>query len=768
MTRRLRNIYILKENLTNILYFCWHSIRKYNNVSYPQLNLATLFFLFFSFIGYNQTSITQDSIDVLIAKADKLKEEYNYTESLEYANIALTHAKIKDNSYSQGYIYEIIGYNHQINGEDKKAIENYEKSLSYADLSKNDYLQATMYTELADMYSRSDSTYTKAIVYYDNAYKIALQMSDSFMMIKPTLNCAELLLDKGEYDAAYIKLLKGIKYARRKGNNDYRSKANSLMARYYLIIKDNEKAKQYTEKAIQHALKDSIPERMAAAYKASAELHLLDNNYQQAYFDLDNHYKNLTKVYNEKRHREVDIANVRYSVEEYKRKVKQAEIEVVKRNSQITKWRITIVLGSIITLITLAFLISSYRNNVFRKKVNKDLLEKNNELRIARDAAEEVSALKSQFISTVSHELRTPLYGVIGLTTLLMENPTSEKKQEYLESLKFSGDYLLALINDVLQLSKIETQEIKLEKTSFNLRSLIDGIVNALQTKSKHNNNQVHVRISQEIAQTLVGDSIRISQILMNLIGNALKFTKNGNIWIDVRFLAFTNNKYTLRFIIRDDGIGIPKDKQRTIFENFAQVQNLNQDYQGTGLGLAIVEKLISLHESRVFLESEEGVGSTFYFDLVLDKAMNEEIREEEVGSAFDIGTGTSKFHVLVVDDNKINQIVTQNILKKNGHSCEIVGNGQDAINAARRGRFDLILMDINMPGMNGLEATNRIRAFDEYIPIIALTAVEEAEVKDQVIQAGMNDLIVKPYDTQQFFQVIIKNIERARYLKVS
>lgn len=725
-------------------------------------NRLLLYFLLASLACFGQTDpkISKDSIVSLIATAEKLKEEFNYKESMEIANIALTHAKINGQQFSEGYIYNIIGQNYLSNGETKKAIHNFEKALASALLSKENRLSIVVYNILGNIYLKEKNGYDRAKDYFKESYQLATFLNDNFEKITPLLNLATIHLEKKEYSTAHDYLLKANKHIRRKGNNQSKSRINNLLAKYFLHEKSFKKVDYHIKRALDFGNRDNLYLELANAYKTNSQYNYARKRYKTAYRNLDKHYKYVKKVDNETRIRELGIANIKFKVEEYKRNLKQAEIEVVKRNSQLTKWRITIVLGSILILFTLAFLITSYRNNAFRKKANKDLVEKNKELRIAKDAAEQVSELKSQFISTVSHELRTPLYGVIGLTTLLMENPPTEKRKEYLESLKFSGDYLLALINDVLQLSKIETKEVKLEKVSFNLRSLVEGIVNSLQSKQKHNNNEVHIKIDPTIAGTLIGDSIRISQILMNLVGNALKFTKNGNIDIKVLHLSFTDNQYTLRFEIQDDGIGIPKEKQDTIFENFAQAESINEDYQGTGLGLAIVEKLIKLHGSMIHLESEIGVGSKFFFDLVLDKAKEQ---QKTADSKLQLPVGSTHFNVLVVDDNKINQIVTQNILKKQGHTCAIASDGLEAIEKFKEGTFDLILMDINMPGMNGMDATKEIRKTNKHIPIIALTAVEEGEVRDQVIASGMNDLIVKPYDTQQFFQSIIKNVERSK-----
>ncbi|TSE04739.1 MULTISPECIES: tetratricopeptide repeat-containing hybrid sensor histidine kinase/response regulator [Aquimarina] len=736
-------------------------------------HITILFLIGFTQVVQSQSSIVSDSIQSYIEKAEKLQEEYKYEQSFEIAKAALQNAQYNNDDKSLGYIYNIIAKNYEISENDNKARSNYRRALTYARSSKSKVLETDLYNNLARVYTKHNLTRKKGVDYYKKSYEFAIKLNDTSRMIRPLLNLGEYYISRNDFDSAYEYLAPARKLVHEKSSNLVKTKLSGLLGRYFLSVRRFEESEEYTDQAISYALGETknkenndemistFYEELASAYEAKSELYRKQDDYQRAYHFQKKQFQNILQAKDYKKLIELQRANIKYEVDVIKENIKIAQDQKKESESEVVKWRISIILGIILILISLAFLISSYKNNIQKKRLNNDLIDKNKELISAKETAEQVSTLKSQFISTVSHELRTPLYGVIGLTSLLMENPDKKKKNEYLESLKFSGDYLLALINDVLQLSKIETNEVKLEKVSFDVRTLIEGIVNSLHTKQKSNNNTVHIDIDKKITTTLLGDSVRLSQILINLIGNALKFTKDGNIWVSVKCLDSKKDSHVLRFIVRDDGIGIPKNKQQTIFDNFAQVKNENQEYEGTGLGLAIVKKLIHLHNSEIHITSKEGKGSEFYFDLFYEKAVKEQ--EISLKSGENLSIGTSNFNVLIVDDNKINQIVTQNILKKKGYTCNIASNGMDAIEMIKNEKFDLVLMDINMPEMNGLEATKVIRTFNPNIPIIALTAVEEGEVRGQALSVGMNDVIIKPYDTQQFFQSIMRNISKVK-----
>lgn len=739
--------------------------------------VVIIFIVFISLNTLAQTSLDGNDIQSYIEEAEVLLEEYKYEQALEKAQIAYKTAKYNDDEKNLAKIHDVIARVHELNNQESIAITNYRTALTYASSSKTTYLKAKLYNNLGNLFIKSDSTLYKGIKHYNKGYQIAKEIKDTTKMVKPLLNLAEYYINNDDYKTSdgYLTKVRALIGSDMNISSPQKTKLSNLLGKYFLRVRRYERANEHVENAITFAadeinnnnnnkiLISTYHKELATSYMTKYKIYKNQKEFELATPFLEKHYESLSKSKDLTKEIELLKATIEFGVDQMKDQVEQANKKDDENYSKEIKWQISIILGVVLILISLAFLISAYKNNLQKKKLNNDLIEKNKELVNAKETAEQVSTLKSQFISTVSHELRTPLYGVIGLTSLLMENPEEKKKNEYLESLKFSGDYLLALINDVLQLSKIETNEVKLEKVSFDLRSLIEGIVNSLHSKQKHNNNTVHIDIDHNIKTTLLGDSVRLSQILINLIGNALKFTNNGNIWIKVKCLDYQDDNYKLRFIIKDDGIGIPKSKQETIFDNFAQVKNQNQEYEGTGLGLAIVKKLIHLHNSEIFINSEDGVGSEFTFDLSYEKAVKEQDISSKTGETISIGT--TNFNILIVDDNKINQIVTQNILKKKGYTCNLASNGMNAIEMVKSESFDLILMDINMPEMNGLDATTVIRTFNTHIPIIALTAVEEGEIRDQALSVGMNDVIIKPYDTQQFFQTIMKNISKVKYI---
>lgn len=246
---------------------------------------------------------------------------------------------------------------------------------------------------------------------------------------------------------------------------------------------------------------------------------------------------------------------------------------------------------------------------------------------------------------------------------------------------------------------------------------------------------------------------------MMNLVGNAVKFTEQGRVWIEAKSVGCENGRCRIYFEVGDTGIGIPKNKQEEIFEEFSQLKIQNLNYQGTGLGLPIVKKLLELFNSKIQVRSEEGEGSVFSFEIEFEQgAEAESVRHLGGDDTAEAVTNNTR-RILIVDDNRINQVVTQRILEKRDFECLVAHSGEEAIEIVLKEQLDVVLMDVNMPGMNGMETTAKIREFNRHIPIIALTAVEVGEMKEAILQAGMNDIINKPYDIPQFFNTIFKNL---------
>ena len=412
---------------------------------------------------------------------------------------------------------------------------------------------------------------------------------------------------------------------------------------------------------------------------------------------------------------------------------------------------LSIALISILSLLSL----SLYKNNKIRISTNKLLKEKNRELTLEKDKAERASKARADFLSTVSHELRTPLNAINGITYLLLQEKPKVSQLNYLKSLEFSGNYLLNFINDILEINRLESDKVVLEKINFNLPELTENIVTSFKEFIHENNIKCHLNIDKSINYNLKGDPTKLSQILINLLNNAIKFSKNGDVWCNIIKKSETTNNVTLYFEIKDNGIGIPKDKQDAIFDSFSQGSvEINRTYGGTGLGLSIVKKILELMGSEIHLKSESGKGSAFSFELEFEKGVANKTKEVEATPDL---TLLNKKKVLLVEDNKINQMITQKMLEKRGISCNIIDNGEDAIEDVKANDYDLILMDVHLPGINGTEATSEIRKFNSYIPIVALTAISLNENREMLLSYGMNEVITKPFEPEHFYTVVTK-----------
>ncbi|MDC8006100.1 ATP-binding protein [Aureisphaera galaxeae] len=450
------------------------------------------------------------------------------------------------------------------------------------------------------------------------------------------------------------------------------------------------------------------------------------------------------------------------------------KLQIASQQDDINKQQRSINFGKMTTGLSIALIVilslltlSLYKNNNLRAKANELLQDKNNELQLAKEKAEKASLAKAQFLSTITHELRTPLYAVTGLTHLLLEEDPKPHQKEHLNSLKFSGEYLLSLINNILDLNKLEANKVEVEKTSFNLKKRTNDVLVALKKSADDRKNNLHFEFDESIPEKLMGDPLKLSQILINLIGNSLKFTQNGDVHVRIKKLGETKERVALRFEIEDNGVGISKKKQKSIFETFSQASlQINRKFGGTGLGLSIVKNLLELMGSKIQLESQLGKGSKFWFEI--NFAVVEEVKEvsNPQNIIYDVDyVALENRNILVVEDNKINQMITKKILEKNKMKCLVADNGSDAVALVKENNFDVVLMDIHMPGISGIEATQEIRKFNKDLPIIALTAVTIDENLDDFYRAGFNEIIPKPFKTEEFFEKIYRTLESRNLL---
>lgn len=374
---------------------------------------------------------------------------------------------------------------------------------------------------------------------------------------------------------------------------------------------------------------------------------------------------------------------------------------------------------------------------------------------------EEAAKMKEQFLANMSHEIRTPMHGIIGLTDLLMKTSLTKEQKEYLNSIRDSTDNLLVIINDILDISKIEAGKLRFEAIPFNLCSVIKSNIDLLRSKAEEKNLLIICSCSSKIPPMLKGDRVRLGQVLINLIGNAIKFTEKGKIEIKVELLKEEDSYVTIQFTINDTGIGIPANKLKSIFDSFTQAsEDTTRKYGGTGLGLAIVKRLIELQDGSINVESKVGTGTKFTFTLSYLKEIENNLQLPQQDNNFS-DEKLNGIKVLLVEDNPINSMIATKIMNEWGMQIDSAANGIDGIEKIKQNNYDLVLMDIQMPEMDGYEATRLIRKKLpdplNKTPVLAMTAhVSEVE-KEKCTKSGMNDYISKPFNPVDLKKKIIK-----------
>ncbi|MNF37389.1 Sensory/regulatory protein RpfC [compost metagenome] len=712
--------------------------------------------LFLNTILYSQTKKETDSIAFYSNLASYNTQINNSKNAIYYTQKAIDFCVASNDLKAHTYqIFKLAKIFYNQNSYEN-ATKNFHKAIFlYKTLAPNSTIAAAYH--YLGLINIEKEKYTLARVYFDKSNSI-------YEKLKIQNTSEELNLQKGiaykfkkKYDSATL-IFKGI-VTKPDNQNNLKAKAEAfyLLGTIALIKKKSDSALYYLENALESNAKINDLDQKSKIVLAISKSFKEMKDFDRAYSYLDEHYllkDRISKMNSAKLNKE-DFTKFKKNESLNAALQREKEYNEQQKTYKYSKL-ISILAIALITILSLLSL-SLYKNNIIRNESNLLLKEKNNELIIAKNNAEKASKARSEFLSTVSHELRTPLNAINGITHLLLEENPKKSQLNYLASLQFSGNYLSKFINEILEINKIESNKIEIENISFNLKELLENIQNSLKELAVTNNNNFVLDVDDSIPDYLTGDPTKLSQIFLNLINNALKFTKDGDVTVIAKLDSSQEEKAVIYFEIVDTGIGIPKEKLQTVFDSFSQGSiEVNRKYGGTGLGLTIVRKLVKILGGKIKLESTVGKGSSFSFKLQF-KIDSKPVAVEEKTEKYSTLLNNKK--ILLIEDNKINQMITKRMLENKGIFCDIIDNGEDAIETARLNQYDLILMDVHLPGINGTLATKQIREFDTSTPIIALTAISLDENREMLLSFGMNDVITKPFSPDDFYMIISQYI---------
>lgn len=708
--------------------------------------LCTLLMNIYSFsYAQVQDSVIVDSMYKEVERAYKLFDQFDYGEAIKISNQVIAFASATENDHLRAKAYNVIGNSYYNTGNINLCFDFLFKSRDYF-LKSDDVGNAIKVTsDIGVTYRELDSISTSN-VYFKEAIRLGRASQNKDELIYPLYNYARYLNAQKDYDNALIYYNEAYRLSKESTLVRGRSIVGYLYMRLsdvYFEKGDVENYRFYFDESVAYAKQYDFYGILATLYRTQSERYFEDEDYQDAFLALRSYTQVADTIYT---FRELEIAKeieTKFRNKDNEEKLFLANQEKEKQAIAFKKSRVSNIIFIIVSII---LLLAVYV-----------IFNKNKQLKIAKEEAEYLSNVKSKFYSEISHELRTPLYAVIELSKLLLKENVNSSHKEYLESLNFSGNHLLSLINNVLQLNKVEAGKMTVEFLEFKPKILILDIVESLEYAIRDSNNKVQLAYDATIPEVLVGDSLKLSQILINLISNSIKFTSNGTITIRVKLVETIGDEVTLYFAIQDDGVGISKEGQEKIFEEFYQEHSkTGNSFKGTGLGLSIVKRMLDAMESEIAIDSAEGKGATFSFELKVSKSSKAIIKDEDLK---DLTKGLAHKKVLVVDDNKINLLVTKKILDQYDITSQVVDSGEKAITLLEDTSFDCILMDIHMPELDGYETTKIIRDTGNRTPIIALTAASTEEIEDKINKQLMDGYILKPFVTADFIEKIYDTI---------
>jgi signal transduction histidine kinase/CheY-like chemotaxis protein/Flp pilus assembly protein TadD len=635
--------------------------------------------------------------------------------------------------------YLNLGLIHEYRNELKEAESYFRKALAINRSIKAEDGIASALNNLGIVYQQQKQ-YEEALVHFQQVLAIDMQNKDEQNIASSLNNIGTVTAEMGRHKEALEYYQQSAEIKSRLNDmiglsNTYNNIASSLVSLSRL-----DEAESYLKRSEKLSRQYGFSNNIVETYEIYYKLHLARKNYEKAlaYFQL------FRATGDSIRNNENELAIHRMK-NEYQLDKANAELNI--KNTQLEAEQQSRVLYIIIILLLITVSFFLYLNSKRIRNLYKVLHAQHKDLIEAKEKAEEATKIKSQFLSVMSHEIRTPLNAIIGIANLLSDEIRQDRHQENIRVLHSSSQNLMRLINDLLDLSKLEVGKMEIDQGKVGLKKVCENIREMFAVLAAEKGIVLRLDFDESIPATLRGDDVKLSQAITNLVGNAIKFTQNGTVVLSLKLLYTHNDETAVAFSVTDTGIGIPKDKQQSIFDSFIQVSSdTNKKFGGTGLGLSISKKLVEAMGGKLSVVSDVGKGSAFSFDLVF---RNIQVPDEESAEVITEDVLYKGKQILIADDNPVNVFVLRQFLQKWGATTMEAADGNQVMSLLKEHRFDMVLMDIQMPEKDGIEATREIRSSGQAwsnIPVIAITASHEEEVKDKIRESGMNDFVIKPF----------------------